>query len=308
MSYLIQNETFLHLAPGGDAYRVQFYVDDNPIEPWDNDGFVPLVAYSNGRFDTDPARGFDLLNPLGHMTDSQVKAKLPEIVAALDCARDGAALDRLARDEFPDLTLHEARREYLAEILGDGWETQDRLEALATLWNLAGVPAAVHTSRGYSQGDFAALLVVAHPDAVVQFGFTRSNGKPDFRKYLATCPDDLENAAIAWGAWCWGGVIGYTVDRIDRREFERAGLELDPATISPAALNALVCCTEVDSGWGFYPDHDSDYFPLDRNHAYAIGQAIAVANADSEEMAAGRAVVMAAAVMEARPDLAPQWV
>ena len=107
-----------------------------------------------------------------------------------------------------------------------------------------------------------------------------------------------------------GGVIGYKVDRIDSDEYAVALAEYETEELTPAQLNDLDLCESVDSCWGFYPDHEHDYFPLDRNHAYAIGEAQAAADADADARAildaAARdkeAEIDAAAMIEARPDM-----
>jgi len=159
------------------------------------------------------------------------------------------------------------------------------------------VPAEVSTSTGYSQGDWAAVLTVAHPEAVKAFGFAT------MRAYRKACPNDHKAAIDAWDAYTWGGVIGYEVARIDPDEWAGALIGADPF---PSELNALQDCEDVDSCWGFYPEHDQDYFPLDRNHAYAIGQAEEAAKADAESRAildAAAAELDAAAMIEARADM-----
>lgn len=319
MSYLITDETRLHTAPGGDRYRIQFLQSDFDGGPWtDNDGATPMVAYG-GRdgMHTEPAKGHDLLNPLAFLTDSQIKRNLAALVEVMPARiwngptlyTDAATFDSFVRNEYPDLTLREARREWLAEYLGDGEESQSRLEVIATLWGFANVPAVVKETRGYSQGDWAAMLIVAHPDAVREWGFTSTRkGREfiDWARYKRTCPDDLETAARNYGAWRWGGVVGYSVEWINPTEYESELLDIE-GTPSPSELNALQDCEPVDSCWGFYPDHDSDYFPLERNHAYAISQAIESADSDGAERAARRADSFVVEMLEARPDLAPSY-
>lgn len=304
MPYMIEDETRIIRGAGGTVCRVQWFKDENPLEPWDDCGAVPLVAYrGRGGLDLDPAKGFDLLDPLAYLTDSKIAANLSRIVDEFGALyiggrplyTDAPSFDSFVRAEYPDLTLREARREWLAEYLGDGEESQRRLEQIAALWQLAGVPVLVKESRGYCQGDWAALLIVAHPEAVKAWGFTTRDGRPNWRRYLATCPDDLTRAAELWGAWAWGGgVVGYVVQEIDSDDLP----DLEDDENGPEGVT-------VDSCWGFYPDKGQDAFNLSESHSYAVAEAEAAALAHIADRDAERAEEWAAAIYEARPDLAP---
>jgi len=300
MSDLIEDETRLHVS-GAYRYRIQFFRDYDASPPWEDDGALPMIT-TGGRngFDKRGSRGFDLCDPFPHLKDRAIKANLDEIAGLIGYS-GAAALDQDARDYYPDSPIAEARRHIIAESRADIPDTQDGLETLARFWTLAGVPAEVSESRGYCQGDWAAILTVAHPEAVKAFGFAT------MRAYRKACPDDHKAAVRAWGAYTWGGVIGYSVERIDPTEWAEAVEENDG---EDPELNDLRECEDVDSCWGFYPEHDSDYFPLDRNHAYAIGQAIAAADSDAAEQAERDALARTAeaeadafCMMESRPDL-----
>ncbi len=304
MSDLIADETRLYTV-GNYLYRLQFSHDYDASAPWeDNDGALPLI-WIGGRdgIRKEASCGYDLTNPFPFLKDRAIKANLSEIAGLVGYA-SAAEFDSDARLYNPGARIAEARREMLAERRCDIPDTQTGLETLARLWTLAGIPAKVSVSRGYSQGDWAAILTVAHPEAVKRFGFDT------MREYRKACPDDHESAVIGWGAWAWGGVIGYSVERIDSDEYAAALEAYDVTGLKPKQLNALDLCEAVESCWGFYPEHRHDYFPLDRNHAYAIGQAEDAAKADAEDRAildaAARdlqAQLDAAAMIEARPDM-----
>lgn len=301
---LLTDETRLHVTPDGYRYRLQFHLDENPSPPWEDEGAVPVLSYSGrGGFSKDGARGYDLLNPFPYLSDRAIRANLDDIAQL--CGYSGkVAFDSDARLYTPDSPIADARRELIKERAGD-WrdEGQKGLEALARFWTLAGVPAYVGESRGYCQGDWAAVLAVAHPEAVKAWGFKT------MREYRKACPNDLQNAVNLWGAWCWGGVIGYDVARIDPAEWDEWA-EANGGEAEGEDLNRFTDCTDVDSCWGFYPENDSDYFPLESNHAYALSEAIATAEADGERQAkldAARreveALAEAVAMMDSRPDM-----
>lgn len=305
--YLREDETRLFQAHG-QKVRIQFFQDPDPIEPWDGDEATPLVAYGGRRdgLHTEPARGYDLLHPWRVMTDSQIKRHLAAIVAAcpavggggVDLYRDPTTFDSFVREEYPGLTLREARREWLENYFSDGEVRQSRLELLAEMWELAGVPATVRNSHGYCQGDWRALLIVAHPDAVKSWGFR------NMAAYRKACPNDFDSAASAYGAWCWGDVIGWQVELIDADEWESK--ELDPETVDSDDLNRLQDCGESESVWNFYPD-DRDAWPFEKAYADAIGEAESAAEGIAKAAAEIAATALAAIIADARPDLAPQW-
>lgn len=276
MSDLIADETRLYTV-GEYRYRLQFFHDCDASAPWeDSDGNLPLI-WIGGRdgIRKEASCGYDLTNPFPFLKDRAIRANLAEI-ASLTGYQGPKAFDRDARAYYPDLKLAEARKALLDDCRPEIPDTQTGLETLARLWTLAGIPAKVSESHGYCQGDWAAILTVAHPEAVESFGFKT------MREYRKACPRDHESAVIGWGAWAWGGVIGYKVDRIDSDEYAVALAEYETEELTPAQLNDLDLCESVDSCWGFYPDHEHDYFPLDRNHAYAIGEAQAAADADAD--------------------------
>lgn len=292
-------ESWTHTAPTGDRYRIAFWRDDSPFPPWEDEGAVPVMVLDhNDRragYMRDGERGYNNLDrPLDHLSDSKIASHLSQIVDAFpavgpggrDLYADATGFDSFVREEYHGLgmTLREARREWLTEYLRDGEVSRERLRQLATLWQLAGVPADVVTVSGYVQGDVADVLAVAHPEAVTAWGFERRDGRPDWRRYRKVCPNDLRQAATAWAAWAWGDVLGYTVEHI--------GLdgEADPE--------------DVASCWGFYPEGDSA-FPFESAYAYAIEEATAEADADARRRSEIRAAAFAAEMSEARPDLTP---
>lgn len=308
MSDLIADQTRLFQAHG-QKVRIQFFKDLEPAEPWDDDGAVPLVAYDGDRrssFYTEPARGYELLHPWQLFTDRQIKRHLARIVELCPAESwggrpvydDPRSFDRFIREEYPHLSLREARREWLDSYFGDGETGRGRLETIAEFWRLLGVPVMVKETRGYSQGDWRLLMIVAHPDAVKAWGFR------NMAAYLKACPNDLKAAFSDYGAWLWGDVIGYRAQPIDPEEF--AADDLDPATVTAGDLNALHYCGDVETCWGFFPD-DRDAWPFAKMYADAIGAAVGAAYRIAEVAAERAAEKFAGEMTEARPDLTPQW-
>ena len=114
-------------------------------------------------------------------------------------------------------------REGFEGWLNDGVETSDLFDALVKLYGLLDIPAMAMQSNGYCQGDWVEVLVVATPEAVEQFGCKQ------------VTPEDLQATIDLYGAWAWGDVYGFIVERV---EYAEDGDEIE--------------AVELDSCWGFY--------------------------------------------------------
>lgn len=117
------------------------------------------------------------------------------------------------------------------------------LDTCEELYKLLGIPCLRETSRGYSQGDYAELLIVATPEAQeVLRAKPADMSDEDWTKALA---EDLQAQADLYGAWAWGDVYGYIVER-------KVSGRPDEEDDEPE-------WEEVEDGscWGYYgTDHD----------------------------------------------------
>jgi hypothetical protein len=177
----------------------------NPFTDWDCE---PPTLVVNGRHNdvTDYSDGIE--SPLDLIPDSKLRLRRywKAAARALDLcpaafrdeckqeARDyGAGLVTVMRDRLQE-ALDGLRPSYY-QSAGD-W-----LQALESLWRLAGVPALYWSSQGYSQGDYAAGLSVATPDWVKKTGAPADS-------HMA----QLEGARDLWGAWAWGDVYAFAIE------------------------------------------------------------------------------------------------
>ncbi|MZR12689.1 hypothetical protein GQE99_06600 [Maritimibacter sp. DP07] len=308
-STVIDSETRLFIGTKtGDAYRIQFHHDNDRESPWEAwDGMTPCVWTSGRGGNADWSQGCDILEPIAYMSDDFITRNRRAIVDILGGAVMGflgvkiwddfdgfeAHIREIAEDY--GMTRAEARRDHLTEICDFRAASMNRgeMETCAALWMLAGVPALATQSRGYCQGDHVDLLFVAHPDAVRAWGFEGKRDRDATARYLKAhvCDSDadiaahLERETDTFGAWCWGGVVGYVVERIDPAEIELALEANDAATLadlSPDELDALEYCHDVDSCWGFYPEGTQHSFPFESAHAHAIEEALNAAKHDDE--------------------------
>ncbi|NEN91185.1 MAG: hypothetical protein F6K48_20660 [Okeania sp. SIO3H1] len=301
--HLLEDETRTVTGKGGTTAKVKFYLDTDPcMTPWESDGSTPMVTLNLERaswcYSDKPARGYPVADPLTHYSDDDLVTHGQAILDALntrytDMLRAFGGLgnrnapnlfdtleawDADCEDQFGgyDLTKGEMRREWLQQDAVNGSPESPRdFEFLAVLWTIMGVPALVKATRGYCQGDETQCLVVAHPDAVKAWGFA------DMDAYRNACPDDLSKAVDLYGAWAWGGIVGYVVTDADGEH--------------------------VDSCWGFYPDKGQDAFSLGETHAYAVSQAMNAAQSHVDTVDDLKATRWAIELEAARPDLAPTW-
>jgi len=140
---------------------------------------------------------------------------------AIESQRDyGGGLTDIKR-ELCERALEELKPSHYSGNAGD------YLEALASLWAIAGREAVTWTSSGYSQGDYADGLSVATAE------WEKLTCAPrDAHKRL------LEAAGELWGAWAWGDCYGFVIKGPDGADLE------DSAFVG-------------DSVWGYYgSEHD----------------------------------------------------
>lgn len=204
---------------GGDEetapYRVRMVQDcspENPFTAWD--GSWPMIV-DHGRRNGGATEYGDIPCPIGEMTNGQLVRHQAAIVAALgDVASNGwhewslaADLAEWLQDNRADYASKgDALREYFTDALGDVSDS-DKLETMAALFEIAGIPALSTCSQGYSQGDYADLLIIAPWETAKAFGWRKSK----WRK-LASNPTDMEAQADLYGYWAWGDVYGYVCE------------------------------------------------------------------------------------------------
>lgn len=190
----------------------------NPFEEFDCE--PDLVVLYDGRL-TEYGKGSPLA-PLSAISDAKLRRHLKAIARAVDL--DSAELDREARQTQSDYGggLTDIKRDCLTDTL-DGMNDSDRLEACAALWAIAGREALCTSTSGYSQGDYAELLLVASEQ------WQKLTGAP---RDSHAC--QLKAAAKLYGAWAWGECYGYIIKAPDGSDLDSVG----------------------DSCWGFYgSDH-----------------------------------------------------
>lgn len=238
------------------AYRVRMVQDcdaSNPFE--DEDGHWPMIVNAGrrngGMTDYDKCKGPSLDRPFDRFSDGQLIRLQGKICDAIGGAyycpltgkfnatiqddwqahkRDYREQYVSGRDGFAAMA-----RDYFSDALA-AVSDSDRLETLSALYDLLGIPNLCTSSHGYSQGDYAELLIVATPEAMAEFGWNKAD-----RRDAAKVAADMQAQAYLYSAWAWGDVYGFIA--------ERAPVDQEDREDSDA-------WEEIDSCWGFYGDAD----------------------------------------------------
>lgn len=205
------------------GFRVTAELDSDARNPWkDMDCLAPLVTYS----DRSVTEYGDMPDPIAAMSDSFINRHWRELCDIFDMPESEARV--LKRAYSYNCGIAEVKRDLLNEWLGNEGE-RDTMRIKGELFDLLGWPTLSTTSRGYSQGDWAELLLVYTPAHAAACGikFPRS------AKAKAAALADLESTADLWGYWAWGNVYGAVIEAWDGKK---------------------VIGDPLDSCWGFYGD------------------------------------------------------
>lgn len=210
-----------HDSRNGGEYRAEvsgFIVkairDESAESPWDAwDGQPPLIVYYDRSLDE---KG-DVPNPLADMSDSFIARNWRALCKIFDQSPD-AAKERKA--DYGYFKIADAKRELLDEWLDEikpsrySGHAGGYMTALGELCELRGWPSLSTSSHGYSQGDYAELLLIFSPAYAKEIGATW----PRSAKAKAEARKRLESDAKLWGAWAWGDVYGFVTESADGTE------------------------------------------------------------------------------------------
>lgn len=209
-----------HDSRNGGEYRAEvggFTVkairDESAESPWEAwDGQPPLIVYYDRSLDE---KG-DVPNPLAGMSDSFIARNWRALCKIFDQAPD-AAQERKADYDFERIA--DAKRELLDEWLEEikpsySGHAGDYMTALGELCELRGWPSLSTSSHGYSQGDYAELLLIFSPD----YAKAIDAKWPRTKAAKAEARERLKSDAKLWGAWAWGDVYGFVIEPSDDSE------------------------------------------------------------------------------------------
>jgi hypothetical protein len=191
-----------------NGHRIRAVRDDHPENPFDNwDGTWPMLVRSErGAKPTlyDKTNGPRVDDPLNRISDAQLVHDQITIAKLLDTTIEAVTQYSDDFDGSEGQVKYSRDADFLRtefqNILDDGREDA-KLELYAQLFEIAGVKAHCGMSTGHSQGDWAEVLVVATPEAIKEFGCAE------------VTDDDLKAQVKLYGAWAWGDVYGYVIEK-----------------------------------------------------------------------------------------------
>jgi len=202
------------------GFEIKIQQDQCAENPWQNwDGMTPLMACS-GRGDVSTYDSGDgIASFFDHVSDSWISRHWRKIAAILNVSESDCDSDCQSERDAYDASLGCVRKCYfegILEGLAPSYYTgaRDYLDALESLYTLAGIAALSTYASGYSQGDYTTILLVATPAHLARCGIK-----------TATI-DSLESDASLFAAWSFGDVFGFSIE-------DKSG-------------------EYIDSCWGFY--------------------------------------------------------
>lgn len=208
------------------GFRIDIELDTDAVNPWkDQDGLAPILVcpsdsgrrgvYQYGNeLDADEVPDF---------TRDEIKANQSAI---LELTGRKTIRDLLREYPFREMAFVDCVNEGIREVV-DNLNNADALEATAKIYNLKGIPAVCESVRGYSQGDYAEVLIVA----TSKFQKLCGNAAGYWQSEQGL--QDLRNQIQLYGDWAFGNVYTYTINDPDTGEM-------------------------IDSCGGFYGDYDAD--------------------------------------------------
>lgn len=195
----------------------------NPFTDWDCE---PPVMYSGGRhIEADFSDGGIARFIADKPTDGFIIRHQKEIAEILD----------IDLNYFKEYGFDKRNKidEIYSEIIG----CKD-IAQLAALCDLLKIPFISYTSRGYSQGDWADVLIVLTDEFFERTGCDRKNSE-----------SILKGTRELFDAWVWGDVYGFITEeckvykKVLASEFDAGNFE---------DVEEEEEWEEIDSCWGFY--------------------------------------------------------
>lgn len=168
--------------------RLIIWHDNSPMNPWEDWDCEPPVMFQGGRH-----------GMLNDYSEGSI----------VDFIKEKATRGMVLRHQVTIAEILEQNLEYFKDFTADEkvdelmYETRNAsIEQLGKLCELFKIPYKQYTSRGYSQGDWADVLIVLTDEFFERTGCDRKNSE-----------SILEGTAELFNNWCWGDVYGFTVER-----------------------------------------------------------------------------------------------
>lgn len=230
-------------------YKIEIWRDDslmNPFEDWDCEPDI-RVLYDRYYKDYAVEPLYDTIRHTLQNNPNIVIRNQREIADLVELTFDKS----LSKDEKVDILCAEITNHLTNRTLYN-------------LAQIAKIPCMLHESRGYSQGDYASVLILLTDKFFERTGCDRKNSQ-----------SIMEGTAKLFDDWAWGDVYGFTIYerqdyvKLTREDFDAGKFE---------NVEDLVEWENIDSCGGFYGDdftqmldHIPDEYGLEedvKNYSY----------------------------------------
>ena len=205
-------------------YRIRIVHDSNamnPFEDWDCE--YPLI-YESGRYNKDYSDGEIDRYLSDYLSYNQIIFHQKKILSLID--DEYLNQDVLAAEDKDDKV----------NIIADALHTyiNENIENKVNFCEAFNIKHYSSTSKGYSQGDWADVLIVPTQENANKLGY----------KIEDVTEDQLHATFELFGYWAWGDVFGFIIEQ--KREFTKIYANGDETEDEE--------WDEVDSCWGFFGD------------------------------------------------------
>lgn len=192
-----------------DGYKVRVIREQDAENPWQAwDCQPPLLA----RYDRSFSTYGNMPDVLSGLSDRWIATNWRDLCKAFDRPVSDA---KEHKDSYEYEHIADARRDLLTDWLYDakpdsnGYGTSDYFTLLESICKLRRWPVLNTCSQGYSQGDYADLLLIFTPSHCEEIGCKWPRRPAD----RAEIVDSLKADAKLWGAWAWGDVYHFQIER-----------------------------------------------------------------------------------------------
>jgi hypothetical protein len=212
--------------------RIEIFREDdftNPFEEW---GGLPDIRIEYGRNSKPTEYSVTEIS----YTIRGILSSMPNVVI-----RNQKEIAELLEIDFEYLVENNETKEDKVYHLCNEIDNSLSNEVLYKLCLIAKIPCKLHESRGYSQGDYASVLIIITSEYL-----ERIEGNRRKNKYY------LESTAKLFNNWAWGDVYGFRLFerrdmvKLSRKDFESGNCD---------NVEDLIEWVEIDSCGGFYGDN-----------------------------------------------------
>ena len=200
--------------------RIKIIHDSSPANPFTDWDCGPPLMFQSDRNITDYSDG-----------------AIRDFIISTACEKYELHKEKILEITGVDADDYEGNEDEILTAICDCIVTNDQ-KMLIELCILLDIKHKNYTSKGYSQGDYAYVLIVLTDEFFERTGCDIENSE-----------NILEGTAKLFDAWCWGDVYGFSIEecksyaKIPAEEFKYGSMD---------NVEYEEEWEEVDSCWGFY--------------------------------------------------------